>query len=247
MTAPARLAPAARPSIAERVEALDWRRIAADLDERGFATTGPLLDAGECAGVAALYPEDAPFRSRIVMARHGFGRGEYRYFAYPLPDLVAELRRLVYPRLAPVANRWAEALGDAARYPDALDPFLARCREAGQARPTPLLLKYGPGDHNRLHRDLYGDLAFPLQLAVLLSGPGEDFAGGEFVLVESRPRTQSAAEVVPLGRGEGVIFAVNTRPVRGTRGFYRAALRHGVSRVRSGARFTLGVIFHDAA
>ena len=189
----------------------------------------------------------ARFRSRIVMRRHAFGEGEYQYFAYPLPELVAGLRELTYPRLVGIANRWQEALGLSQRYPEAIDAYLKACHAAGQKRPTPLLLKYGAGDYNRLHQDLYGELNFPLQMAILLSAPGRDFAGGEFVLAEQRPRTQLRAEVVPLGQGEAVIFAVNFRPTRGSRGFYRLAMRHGVSRVRSGSRYTLGIIFHDAA
>lgn len=232
---------------AERVESLDWQRIGGDLDARGCAVTGPLLSAGECVALAALYAADDPFRSRVVMARHGYGRGEYKYFAYPLPDPVAGLRGPLYRRLAPLANRWNEAMGVAERYPDGHAAFLDRCRAAGQTRPTPLLLKYGPGDYNCLHQDLYGATVFPLQIAILLSEPGRDFTGGEFVLTEQRPRMQSRAEVVPLGKGEGVIFAVRQRPVRGTRGNYRVQHRHGVSTVRSGERFTTGIIFHDAA
>jgi len=232
--------------IAERVAALDWVQIAADLDARGCAATGALLTPAECAALAGCYDDDAAFRSRIVMARHGFGRGEYKYFSYPLPDVVVALRTALYPRLAPVANRWAERLGAAERYPPGHAAYLRRCHDAGQTRPTPLLLKYGPDDYNCLHQDLYGELAFPLQVALLLSAPGRDFSGGEFVLVEQRPRMQSRAEVVPLGQGEAVIFAVNHRPVAGARGEYRVALRHGVSRLRAGTRFTVGVIFHDA-
>jgi len=244
--------PAAAPNAADgdlaaRVAALPWDAIAAQLDERGFATTDALLSAAECRVLAELYPAAERFRSRIVMARHGFGRGEYQYFAYPLPQVVEGLRRAVYPKLAPIANRWQEALGRQARFPDSLDDFLERCHAAGQSRPTPLLLKYGPEDYNHLHQDVYGELVFPFQLTVLLSDPGRDFTGGEFVLVEQRPRMQSRAEVVPLGQGEAVIFAVNHRPARGARGFYRVNLRHGVSRLRSGQRYTLGVIFHDAA
>jgi hypothetical protein len=243
-------APAEDPAatVAGRIEALDWRRIGADLDADGFATTGPLLPPGTCAALAGLYPEDAPFRSRVVMARHGFGRGEYRYFAYPLPTIVAALRGALYRRLAPVANAWAVRLGSERRFPDDHETFLAECRAAGQERPTPLLLTYGEDDFNCLHQDLYGELAFPLQVAFLLSEPGREFDGGEFVLVEQRPRQQSEAQVVPLRCGEGVVFAVHHRPAQGsTRGVYRVNLRHGVSRVRSGRRFTLGVIFHDAA
>jgi hypothetical protein len=227
---------------------LDWPRIEAELDRHGAAATGlALLDPAACAALAGLYAQEEGFRSRIVMARHGFGRGEYRYFADPLPPVVAALRAALYPRLAPLANRWAAALGEPRRYPADLGAFRAECHEAGQARPTPLLLRYGPGDYNCLHQDLYGAIAFPLQVAVLLSAPGRDFTGGEFVLTEQRPRMQSRAEVVPLAQGEAVVFATRHRPVQGTRGSYRVALRHGVSRVRSGERVTLGVIFHDAA
>jgi hypothetical protein len=234
------------PPVAARVAALDWRRLAAQLDERGCATTGALLTAAECAALRAVYDDDAAFRSRVVMARHGFGRGEYKYFSYKLPPLVEDLRTAVYPHLAPVANAWEHALGTGVDYPEDHAAYLARCHAAGQRRPTPLLLKYTAGDYNCLHRDLYGELVFPLQLTVLLSRPGADFTGGEFVLTEQRPRMQSRAEVVPLAAGEAVIFAVNQRPMCGTRGVYRVAHRHGVSRVRRGERFTLGVIFHDA-
>jgi uncharacterized protein len=234
-------------NIAERIEGLGWARVEAELDAVGAATTGLLLTPDECRALAALYAEDAPFRSRVVMARHGFGQGEYKYFAAPLPMLVAGLRGGLYPRLAPLANRWQEALGLPARFPPTHAEFLAGCRAAGQNRPTPLLLSYGPGDYNCLHQDLYGERVFPLQVAFLLSEPGRDFSGGEFVLVEQRPRQQSRAEVVALRQGEGVVFAVHHRPVRGARGSYRVNLRHGVSRVRSGSRRTLGVIFHDAA
>jgi len=232
--------------IADRVAALDWGRIAADLDAHGCAATGTLLTPDECAALSSRYDEDKIYRSRVIMARHGFGRGEYKYFAYPLPEPVASLRTALYPSLAAVANRWHEAMGIENRYPAEHAAFLARCREAGQARPTPLLLQYGAGDYNCLHQDLYGDLAFPLQVAILLAEPGVAFTGGEFVLTEQRPRMQSRVEVVPLSRGDGVIFPVHHRPVRGTRGVYRVNLRHGVSRVRSGHRATLGIIFHDA-
>jgi hypothetical protein len=225
---------------------LDWTRIGAELDARGWALTGPLLKPETCAGVADLYPLDAPFRSRVVMARHGFGRGEYKYFGYPLPDVVQRLRQGLYGPLAQVANRWAERLGQDQRFPEALDDMLARCHAAGQVRPTPLLLTYGPGDYNCLHQDLYGEHVFPLQAAFLLDEPGRDFEGGEFVIVEQRPRQQSAPQVVPLRQGEGVIFAVRERPAEGTRGVHRRVLRHGVSEVWSGRRRTLGVIFHDA-
>jgi hypothetical protein len=225
----------------------DWTTLAGELDARGWAMRPGLLDADSCARIAAGYDDPAQFRSQVVMARHGFGRGDYRYYRYPLPDLVAGLRAALYPRLAPIANRWHERLGLATRFPADHDAFLARCHEAGQARPTPLLLRYGPGDYNCLHQDLYGEHVFPLQVAILLSRPGDDFAGGEFVLTEQRPRMQSRVEVVPLAQGDAVVFAVNHRPVAGTRGDYRVAMRHGVSTLRSGRRHTLGIIFHDAA
>ncbi len=234
-------------SVVDRVNAFDWGAVAGHLDAHGWAMLPRLLTAGECAAIAAFYTEDERFRSHVVMARHGFGRGEYKYFAYPLPAAVGAWRSALYPMLAPIANRWNAATGIDARYPAAHADFLARCHAAGQTRPTPLLLQYGEGDFNALHQDVYGDHLFPLQAAVLLSEPGEDFTGGEFVLVEQRPRMQSRAEVVPLRRGDGVIFAGRHRPVQGTRGTYRGNLRHGVSRVRSGRRHTLGVIFHDAA
>ena len=218
-----------------------------ELDESGHALLPHLLEPSECAQLVELYAEPERFRSTIVMARHGFGRGEYRYFAYPLPALVGRLRKRLYRQLAPIANRWSEALRSKVRYPAELDEFLERCHAAGQARPTPLLLRYGAGDFNCLHQDLYGELAFPLQITVLLSRPGADFTGGEFVLTEQRPRKQSRAEIVPLGQGDAVVFAVSHRPVAGARGAYRATLRHGVSRLRSGQRYTAGIIFHDAA
>jgi uncharacterized protein len=227
--------------------ALDWTRLHADLDAHGCAHVAGLLPAEACRALSALYDRDDTFRSRVIMARHGFGRGEYRYFAYPLPRLVLDLRTALYPPLSAVANRWYERLGMEVRFPEDHTSFLARCHQAGQTLPTPLLLKYGPGDYNCLHQDLYGEHVFPLQVAVLLSEPGSDFEGGEFVLTEQRPRMQSRAEVVPLARGDAVIFAVNDRPVAGTRGDYRVKLRHGVSRLRGGHRYTLGVIFHDAA
>lgn len=235
------------PSIADRIAGLDWPAIGAELDVRGAATTGPLLSRDECQSLMALYNEDAPFRSRIVMARHGFGSGEYKYLAYPLPKAVAGLRSSLYPRLAPIATRWMARMGSDLAFPDEHADFLARCHEAGQVRPTPLLLRYEAGDYNCLHQDLYGPTVFPIQVAFLLSDPGRDFTGGEFVLVEQRPRMQSRPEVIALGQGEGVIFAVNERPVAGARGDYRVKIRHGVSRVRGGRRHTLGVIFHDAA
>jgi hypothetical protein len=229
-----------------RVASLDWPSLQAELDAFGCAVVPRLLSAAECEATAGLYGPTAAFRSQVVMARHGYGRGEYRYFAYPLPPLVQDLRTALYPRLAPIANRWHEALGLAPRFPDDHAAFLDRCHAAGQARPTPLLLRYGAGDYNCLHQDLYGEHVFPLQAAVLLSSPGADFAGGEFVLTEQRPRMQSRAEVVPLGQGDAVVFAVNMRPVRGARGAYRVIMRHGVSRLRAGQRHTLGIIFHDA-
>jgi len=230
--------------VAARVDRLDWGRIHDELDRWGIARTGPLLTAAECEAVAALY-ETGSFRSRVVMARHGFGSGEYRYFAAPLPPLVRRLREAVYPHAVRTANAWAGRLGGAP-FPETLDGMLALCRAAGQTRPTPLLLKYGPGDYNCLHQDIYGACAFPLQLVVLLTDPSA-FEGGEFVMTEQRPRMQSRAEVVALGRGEGALFTTAERPRRGTRGDYRVRMRHGVSRVRAGERMTLGVIFHDAA
>ena len=232
---------------ADPLTAIDWHEIATSLDERGYATTPPLLTAAECRGLAALYARDDVFRSRVVMQRHAFGRGEYKYFRYALPSIVEELRQAIYPHLAPIANRWRDRLHEEGRFPTSLAAYLAQCHKAGQQRPTPLLLKYEPGDYNCLHQDLYGDLVFPLQLTVLLSAPEEDFTGGEFLLVEQRPRAQSKGEVVPLRRGEAVIFPVHHRPVQGTRGIYRVTMRHGVSRLRSGRRYTLGIIFHDAA
>jgi hypothetical protein len=243
--APARLSSAA--PLARRIAGLDWDAIASDLNAYGYATTGPLLVQEECAALTQSYAADAPFRSRIVMARHGFGRGEYKYFAYPLPAAVAALRENLFPPLAGVANRWNERLGVPAAYPPDHGAYLRQCHAAGQTRPTPLLLQYGPGDYNCLHQDIYGAHVFPLQVTCLLSQPGADFTGGEFVLVEQRPRMQSRAEVVPLAQGEAVIFPVHHRPVEGTRGTYRVTMRHGVSRLRSGRRHTLGVIFHDAA
>ena len=233
-------------ALAERVTALDWQRIAADLNAYGCAVVGAVLSAAECKALVESYAEEGLFRSRIVMARHGFGRGEYKYFAYPLPDVVASLRSALYPPLASIANRWNETLGIDVRYPDEHAVFLERCHSAGQTRPTPLLLHYGEGDYNCLHQDLYGEHVFPLQVAFLLSVPGYDFTGGEFVLTEQRPRQQSRAEVVPLRQGDGVIFPVHHRPVQGMKGWYRVNLRHGVSRVRSGQRHTVGIIFHDA-
>jgi len=240
----------ARPTppsdIASRVDAIDWDQAARELDAQGCAVLKGLLSPEECRALVALYPDDSHFRSRIVMGRHGFGRGEYKYFAYPLPPVIAGLRPALYARLRDVANRWNEAMGIAIRYPGDHDAFLKRCHAAGQTRPTPLLLRYEAGDYNCLHQDLYGEHVFPLQVAILLSEPGRDFTGGEFVLTEQRPRMQSRPEVVPLAQGDAVAFAVHVRPVQGTRGTYRVNLRHGVSRIRSGHRHTVGVIFHDA-
>jgi hypothetical protein len=232
-------------TIADRIASLDWPGIAAALDARGSATTGPILTAQECAGLAALYAEDAPFRSRVVMARHGFGSGEYKYFATPLPETIAALRAALYTPLAETANRWQALLGGRG-YPDRHDAYLQLCHAAGQKRPTPLLLKYEAGDYNCLHQDLYGELVFPLQAAILLSAPQREFTGGEFLLTEQRPRMQSRGEVVTLQQGAAVIFAVNQRPVQGKRGIYRVTMRHGVSRLQRGRRFALGIIFHDA-
>jgi uncharacterized protein len=233
--------------ISNSIDGLDWPRIGADLDARGFATTGKLLDADACASLAGLYPRSDTFRSHIIMARHGFGQGEYKYFSYPLPDVIGSLRKAVYPHLVPIANRWAELMNQTQRFPDTLDDMLVRCHQAGQSRPTPLLLKYKADDYNCLHQDLYGEHVFPMQLVICLNEPGEDFEGGEFVVVEQRPRMQSKAEIVPLRRGEGAIFAVSHRPHKGSKGYYRVNLKHGVSRVRSGNRHTCGIIFHDAA
>ena len=233
-------------NVAERFNALDWDRVSQNLDTEGSALIERLLSPDECQGLAVLYPKDDLFRSRIVMARHGFGRGEYKYFRYPLPDLVARLRTALYPRLVPIANCWNNAMGIDVRYPEKHADFIERCHQAGQVRPTPLLLQYGVDDYNCLHQDLYGEHVFPLQLTVLLSSPEKDFAGGEFVISEQRPRMQSRPLVVPLRQGDGVVFAVHNRPVQGSRGIYRVILRHGVSRVRSGQRHTLGIIFHDA-
>jgi hypothetical protein len=228
------------------IAAIDWREIAAQLDERGYATITKLIAPESCAAVAALYDDTARFRSRVIMERHAYGLGEYQYFAYPLPAPIAELRASLYRGLAPTANAWSRRLGQDASYPAELDTFLRRCREVGQSKATPLLLRYETGGYNCLHQDRYGAIAFPLQAAVLLSRPGTDFAGGEFLLVEQRPRAQSRAEVVALGQGDAVIFPNALRPVAGTRGDYRVNLRHGVSRLVSGRRFTLGLIFHDA-
>ena len=233
--------------VAARVRSIDGATLEGDLDAQGWSVVRDLLTAAECDELASLYTQDAGFRSRVVMARHGFGKGEYRYFSYPLPPLVQGLRTALYPRLAPLANRWHERMGISVRFPAEHAEFIARCAASGQARPTPLLLQYGAGDYNCLHQDLYGEHVFPLQLAVLLSEPATDFGGGEFVLTEQRPRMQTRAAVVPLTKGDAVVFAVNSRPVRGTRGDYRVKLRHGVSKITEGHRHTLGIIFHDAS
>lgn len=233
------------PSGSPTPPAQDWQRICNDLDADGHAVLPGLLSAEECREFSASYRQDALYRSRIVMSRHGFGRGEYKYFAYPLPARLNQLRHSLYPCLVPIANRWNRQLGAQVQYPDQLDAFLARCHQAGQLRPTPLILEYGAGDYNCLHQDLYGDHVFPLQIAILLSDPARDFSGGEFVMTE-RVGSSQRAEVVPLGQGDGVLFAVNQRPVRGVRGMRKAVMRHGVSRVNCGQRHTLGLIFHDA-
>jgi uncharacterized protein len=241
------ISPASAAKAAEAgVATYPWQVLAGELNNYGCAVLPELLTADECRNISGLYPEEDHFRSHIHMARHGFGKGEYRYFKYPLPDLIGELRTALYPHLAIVANEWNVRMGVAQRYPNNHATFLKRCHDAGQARPTPLLLQYVPGDFNCLHQDLYGDLAFPIQVAILLSEPGQDFTGGEFVLTEQRPRMQSRAEVVSLRQGDGVAFAVHNRPIQGSKGNYRVNLRHGVSRLRSGMRHTLGIIFHDA-
>ncbi len=233
--------------IGERVAAIDWARVGVDLDAQGAAVTERLITSAECGAIAALYTRDDLFRNRVVMARHGFGRGEYRYFCYPLPGLIGGLREALYARLVPIANLWHKAMGTAVQFPDRHADFIARCHAAGQQRPTPLLLQYGTDDFNCLHQDLYGEHVFPLQVVVLLSEPGRDFEGGEFVMTEQRPRMQSRPLVLPLQQGDAAVIAVHHRPVQGTRGVYRVNLRHGVSRVRSGHRHTAGIIFHDAA
>lgn len=232
--------------IQARVGTIDWQRVAVDLDAQGWATLGQLLTPHECTEIAELYTAGGLFRSRVVMARHGFGKGEYQYFAYPLPETVSAFRTSMYRSLVPIANRWNETMHIAVRYPDDHAAFLERCHRSGQTRPTPLLLRYGEHDYNCLHQDLYGEHVFPLQVTILLSEPDEDFTGGEFVMTEQRPRMQSRPSVVPLRRGDAVVFAVNQRPVQGTRGSYRVSLRHGVSKLHSGQRYTLGIIFHDA-
>jgi hypothetical protein len=239
--------PIASPyGIAERVGAIDWDRISQDLDAQGSAVIKHLLSQDECQAIAGLYSKDDIFRSHVVMKRHGFGLGEYKYFSYPLPRLIADLRAAFYPHLTPIANRWNKEMGVDVRYPSKHADFIERCHQAGQVRPTPLLLQYGADDYNCLHQDLYGEHVFPLQLAILLSEPDKDFTGGEFVMTEQRPRMQSRPVVVPLRKGDGAVFAVHNRPVHGTRGVYRVNLRHGVSRILSGHRHTVGIIFHDA-
>jgi len=236
-----------RPMASDRkCNGLDWAAFGSALDEQGFAVTPPLLSPDDCRRLIALYDDTDRFRSRVIMRRHGFGQGEYQYFAYPLPPIVEALRTDFYPALAEIANQWHAQLGIDERYPSDHAAYLKRCHDGGQTRPTPLILKYGAGDENRLHQDLYGALHFPLQLAILLNEPGKDFDGGEFVLTEQKPRMQSRVAVVPLTQGQGVIFPVNNRPGKSARGYHRLTLRHGVSRIRRGARHTLGVIFHDA-
>lgn len=238
--------PAETLSIDRKLSGYDWEEIAQGLDRDGQAVLPKIFSLSECNKISNMYDEEQHFRSRIYMARHGFGKGEYRYFRYPLPNLIGLHRQAIYPYLAKMANGWNKRLGIDKVYPPEHKAFLEQCWDGGQTKPTPLLLKYDPGDYNCLHQDLYGDLAFPIQVAVLLSVPGEDFAGGEFVIVEQRPRMQSRAEVVPLQKGDAVIFAVHSRPVNGSKGTYRVNLKHGVSRIRTGRRYTLGIIFHDA-
>jgi uncharacterized protein len=246
LTKESRNAAAPVRDIIDRVKTLDWKRISDDLDAQGCAVIEKLVSADECSALTRLYSRDDIFRSRIVMGRHGFGRGEYKYFSYPLPEIISRLRTSLYRHLMPIANRWNAAMGIDVRYPAKHADFIERCHEAGQLRPTPLLLQYEPGDYNCLHQDIYGEHVFPIQVTILLSEPGRDFTGGEFVLTEQRPRMQSRPEVVPLRQGDAIAFAVHHRPVQGTRGVYRVNLRHGVSRLRSGHRHTAGIIFHDA-
>jgi len=240
------ITPQSEPTVAERLAEADWPALATALDAEGWAPLPRLLKPNECRALAGLYSDDTRFRSRVVMARHGFGRGEYKYFRYPLPDLLGQLREQLYPQLVPIANRWHTTMGLEARFPERHAEFIARCHAAGQERPTPLMLQYGEGDYNCLHQDLYGEHVFPLQVVMLLSEPGRDFEGGELVLTEQRPRMQSRPMVLPLRQGDAVVIAVRDRPVQGTRGPYRVQLRHGVSRVRAGHRHTVGIIFHDA-
>jgi hypothetical protein len=244
---PSKATPRAAILSEDRIATYDWGELTGELDSYGCAVLPKLLTQVECRAISALYPDESHFRSQVTMARHGFGRGEYRYFRYPLPDLIGGMRTALYPHLAGLANTWNQRMGIGQRYPGDHASFLARCHDAGQTRPTPLLLQYMPGDYNCLHQDLYGDLVFPIQVAILLSEPGPGFTGGEFVLTEQRPRMQSRAEVVPLRQGDAVAFAVHNRPVQGSKGSYRVNLRHGVSRVRSGKRHTVGIIFHDAS
>jgi uncharacterized protein len=246
LTKESRNAAAPVRDIIDRVKTLDWKRIPDDLDAQGCAVIEKLVSADECSALTRLYSRDDIFRSRVVMGRHGFGRGEYKYFSYPLPEIISRLRTSLYRHLMPIANRWNAAMGIDVRYPAKHADFIERCHEAGQLRPTPLLLQYEPGDYNCLHQDIYGEHVFPIQVTILLSEPGRDFTGGEFVLTEQRPRMQSRPEVVPLRQGDAIAFAVHHRPVQGTRGVYRVNLRHGVSRLRSGHRHTAGIIFHDA-
>jgi hypothetical protein len=230
-----------------RLDQVDWARVHADLDAQGWAIAPSLLTCAEAEAISGLYPRAEGFRSQVIMARHGFGRGQYKYFSYPLPPLIQALRTAAYPRLAPIANRWTERLGQATRFPPEHAAFLERCHAAGQTRPTPLLLAYGPEDYNCLHRDLYGEHVFPIQIAILLDEPGADFEGGELVMTEQRPRMQTRPMVLPLRKGDAAIFAVNSRPMKGVRGDYQVKLSHGVSKLRSGKRHTIGIIFHDAA
>ena len=225
---------------------ISWEQVYRDLDAEGNAVIKDLMTSDQCDEIRSLYDKEDLFRSNVVMERHGFGRGEYRYFNYPLPDLITTLRTSLYPHLVQIANRWNETMGINVRYPATHADYIQRCHQAGQTKPTPLLLKYGTGDYNCLHQDLYGEHVFPLQIAILLSEPNKDFTGGEFVMTEQRPRMQSRPMVVPLRKGDGVVFAVNHRPVQGKKSVYRVNLRHGVSRLRSGNRLTLGIIFHDA-
>jgi uncharacterized protein len=232
--------------IERRIDGVDWPRVSTELDAQGWAILPNLLSPAEADAIAGLYSQDEGFRSRVVMASHGFGRGEYKYFSYPLPNLIQSLRTSTYPRLAPIANRWQARMGKEVRFPDDHAAFLERCHQAGQTRPTPLLLEYGPDDYNCLHRDLYGEHVFPLQVAILLNQPGEDFTGGEFVMTEQRPRMQTRPMVLPLRKGDAAVFAVAGRPVKGLRGDYQVKLNHGVSKLHTGKRHTVGVIFHDA-
>jgi hypothetical protein len=237
---------ASRKDIVDMIERIDWEKCSQDLNADGYAVIEKLIVPSQCHSIVTLYDDDQQFRKRVVMEKHGFGKGEYKYFAYPLPKLIEEIRTAVYPKLAPIANAWHSAMKLDVQFPGSHAEFLERCHKAGQVKPTPLILKYHADDYNCLHQDLYGEHVFPMQLAILLSAPHEDFEGGEFVLTEQRPRMQSRVNVVPLKQGDAVIFAVNHRPVRGTKGFYRVVMRHGVSKIRSGKRFTAGIIFHDA-